>query len=224
MTSGMCNQCKIHIVTYEGFAWLITIDSGLDDWIYCISITITINYNSSQSMTDSGSLHSLLDYECLLFHCDWPDSDLRVTHFLFTNAEYRKKNPFATESLNSLTEELRLTCERTLLSVQPSLMLRPTIRRPLSWNKAPIWGLRPDFISQTAAGLLIWGALSDERTGLSFTISAGPCQRSHSRVPILQSQIRDFPFRRLLRLAGLRWRYSIPRSHVCSLHNFGRIE
>jgi hypothetical protein len=31
----------------------------------------------------------------------------------------------------------------------------------------------------------MWGALSDERTGLSFTIAAGPRQRSHSqaRVP-----------------------------------------
>jgi hypothetical protein len=41
----------------------------------------------------------------------------------------------------------------------------------LSWNKAPIWGLRPDFhYCQTIVGLLIWGALSDERTGLSFTV------------------------------------------------------
>jgi predicted Rdx family selenoprotein len=53
----------------------------------------------------------------------------------------------------------------------------------LCWNKAPIWGLRPDFYyHQTVAGLLIWGALSDERTGLSFTIASGPSQRSHSRV------------------------------------------
>jgi hypothetical protein len=37
----------------------------------------------------------------------------------------------------------------------------------LSWNKAPIW--RPDlYYCQTVAGLLVWGALSDERTGLSF--------------------------------------------------------
>jgi hypothetical protein len=35
----------------------------------------------------------------------------------------------------------------------------------LSWNKAPIWGLRPDiYYCQTVAGLLVWGALSDERT------------------------------------------------------------
>jgi hypothetical protein len=41
----------------------------------------------------------------------------------------------------------------------------------LSCNKAPIWGLRPDFhYCQTIAGLLKWGALSDERTGLSFTM------------------------------------------------------
>jgi hypothetical protein len=30
----------------------------------------------------------------------------------------------------------------------------------------------------------MWGALSDERTGLSFTIAAGPHQRSHSRVRV----------------------------------------
>jgi hypothetical protein len=55
----------------------------------------------------------------------------------------------------------------------------------LSWNKAPIWGLRPDFnCCLTVACLLILGALSDERTGLSFTIATGPRQRSHSRVQV----------------------------------------
>jgi hypothetical protein len=69
----------------------------------------------------------------------------------------------------------------------------------LSWNKALIWGLRLDFYyCQTIAGLLLWSALSDERTGLSFTNAAGPRPRSHSqvRVPwdhILVSQIRDSP-------------------------------
>jgi hypothetical protein len=55
----------------------------------------------------------------------------------------------------------------------------------LSWNKAPIWGLRPDFYyCQTVAGFLMWGVLSDERTDLSFTIAVGPRQRSHSRVRV----------------------------------------
>jgi hypothetical protein len=49
----------------------------------------------------------------------------------------------------------------------------------LSWNKAPIWGLRPDlYYCLTVAGLLTWGALSDERTGLSFAIATGPRQRN----------------------------------------------
>jgi hypothetical protein len=38
----------------------------------------------------------------------------------------------------------------------------------LSWNKATIWGLRPDlYYCQTVADLLMWGALS-EKTCLSF--------------------------------------------------------
>jgi hypothetical protein len=33
----------------------------------------------------------------------------------------------------------------------------------LSWHKAPIWGLRPYlYYCMTVAGLLMWGALSDE--------------------------------------------------------------
>jgi hypothetical protein len=48
----------------------------------------------------------------------------------------------------------------------------------LSWNKAPVWGLRPDLdYCLTVAGLLVWGALSDKRTGLTFAIATGPCQR-----------------------------------------------
>jgi hypothetical protein len=41
----------------------------------------------------------------------------------------------------------------------------------LFWNTAPFWDLRPDpYYCLTVAGLLIWGALSDESTGLSFTL------------------------------------------------------
>jgi hypothetical protein len=56
----------------------------------------------------------------------------------------------------------------------------------LSWCQAPTWGVRPDFYyCQTVVGLLMWVALSDERTGLPVTIAAGPHHRSHSwvRVP-----------------------------------------
>jgi hypothetical protein len=55
----------------------------------------------------------------------------------------------------------------------------------LSWNKAPIWGLRPDLdYCLTVAGLLIWGTLSDERTGLPCAIATGPRQHSYFRVRV----------------------------------------
>jgi hypothetical protein len=66
----------------------------------------------------------------------------------------------------------------------------------------------------------MWGAHSDERTDLSFTIAVGPRQNSHScdliprdSRPCFTLSDSRFPFRRLLRLAGLRWRYSIPAPH-----------
>jgi hypothetical protein len=59
--------------------------------------------------------------------------------------------------------------------------------------------------------------LFDEKTELSFTIAAGPRQRSHSRVrvpwdsrPYFLFLILDFHFRPFIKLAGLRWRYSTP--------------
>jgi hypothetical protein len=52
-------------------------------------------------------------------------------------------------------------------------------------NKAFTGGLRPNFYyCQTVTGFLMWGALSDERTDLPFTVAAGRRQRSHSRVRV----------------------------------------
>jgi hypothetical protein len=50
------------------------------------SCTVTINYNhlqSSHSSTAEDSLHSLLDYECHLFYCDWLCSDLLIGRFFY---------------------------------------------------------------------------------------------------------------------------------------------
>jgi hypothetical protein len=52
----------------------------------------------------------------------------------------------------------------------------------LSWNKAPIWDLRSVlYYCMTVAGLLRWGAFSNERMGLLFTIAAGPRQHSTAK-------------------------------------------
>jgi hypothetical protein len=51
-------------------------------------------------------------------------------------------------------------------------MLRPTVSRPVCLGLSTHLGLTARFFyyCQTIAGLLMWGALSDERTGLSFTM------------------------------------------------------
>jgi hypothetical protein len=93
-------------------------------------LLITMNYNSSQLMTAEDSLHSLPDYECLLFHCDWLGSDLRITHFWFTNELW-------------MTSHLRINPE-WINSESESYVTTDGQSASLSWHKAPIWGLRPD--------------------------------------------------------------------------------
>jgi hypothetical protein len=107
------------------------------------------------------------------------------------------------------------------MSLSLSLMLRPTVSRPVCLRiKHPSGGYDHIFITVGHLWVCRCEALSDERLGLSFTIVTVPRQRSYSRVRVpwyfghtLLSQIRDFPFRRLVLLAGLRWRYSAPPPH-----------
>jgi hypothetical protein len=67
------------------------------------------------------------------------------------------------------------------VNVKVKVMLRPTVNRPVCLGVKHSSGAYDQiFISQTVTSLFIWGALSDERTGLPYTITAGPRQRSHS--------------------------------------------
>jgi hypothetical protein len=52
-----------------------------------------------------------------------------------------------------------------IFQVRVRVMLQPMLQSASpSWNKAHIWGLTPNlYYCQTVAGLLIWGALSDDR-------------------------------------------------------------
>jgi hypothetical protein len=108
---------------------------------------------------------------------------------------------------------------------------------------SPIWGQRADFCyTQIVACFMKWGALFDKRTDLPIIIiAADPRQCSHfrARVPRTHdhtslSHIQDSPnlegqggpvippgtgvfFRSLLRLVGLRWKYSNPPpQRICS--------
>jgi hypothetical protein len=50
------------------------------------SITIRINYNSSQLVTAKDSLHSLLDYECLLSSLSSAVADLVLVYESVTSS------------------------------------------------------------------------------------------------------------------------------------------
>jgi hypothetical protein len=56
------------------------------------------------------------------------------------------------------------------------------------WCQAPIWDTRPIFsyslsdYFKTVSGLLMWGVLSDEKSGLYFSVFAGHRRRSLSQI------------------------------------------
>jgi hypothetical protein len=76
----------------------------------------------------------------------------------------------------------RLTTKWTKLKVKVKVTLRLTVSQSVSLGSSP----RPDiYYTSTVTVLFLWGALSDERTGLSFVLvyAAGPRQRSLSLGP-----------------------------------------
>jgi hypothetical protein len=64
-----------------------------------------------------------------------------------------------------------LSLKHKSVQVKVKVTLRLTVSQSVSqsWCRASIWGSRPDiYCCLTVTALLLWGALPDERTGLSF--------------------------------------------------------
>jgi hypothetical protein len=103
-----------------------------------------------------------------------------------------------------------------------SLMLRPTVSWPVCLGIThPSEAYDQIFVTVRQLRVCSCGALSLTRgwvcrLQLLLAFASAVILESESQGPrdhILLSQIRDFSFRRLLRLAGLRWRYSTPPPH-----------
>jgi hypothetical protein len=86
--------------------------------------------------------------------------------------------PVPCESWHFTVSDSRLRQPGGLHPFESSLMLRPTVSRPVCLRiKHPSGAY-----DQMSDSLVMWGALSDEKTGLSFTTAAGPRQRCHFQV------------------------------------------
>jgi hypothetical protein len=102
-------------------------------------------------------------------------------------------------------------------------VLQPTVSRPVCLGIKHPPGVSDQICITVTQLRVCWcGALSLTREDGSVLYNCcwpSPAQSFSGLTPVelatifLLSQIRDFAFRRLLRLAGSRWRYSIPPPH-----------
>jgi hypothetical protein len=125
------------------------------------------------------------------------------------------------ESLKAMCKS-RTGVEHFVLSLSLSLMLRPTVSGPVCLGiKHPSGAYYQIFITVRQLRVCWYRTVSLRRgrvSRLQFLLALTSAiifwsESRGTRDHILLSQIRDFPFSRLLRLAGSRWRYSTPPPH-----------
>jgi hypothetical protein len=164
------------------------IGSGLDDWICWHLIHRTRNYRQYSATADLQTLEFTITHAIgiLVFTSRILTTDIPQPHCHFKShmkSSCHSLIPF----LPFLLNHLRL----------PSPELGPILDnsnsnkskshcdwRSVSQSVSKSWCRAPSGAHDQILVLFLWGALSDERTGLSFVYAVGPCQRSLFRVQV----------------------------------------
>jgi hypothetical protein len=90
-------------------------------------------------------------------------------------------SPLSVQALQS-----RSCLSYVMIKTKVKVTLRLTVSQSVSLGVEPQLRLMTGYFHYclTVTVLFLWGALSDERTGMSFVYGAGPCQSSLSRVRV----------------------------------------
>jgi hypothetical protein len=147
--------------------------------VFISRILATDLYRLTGTSNHTWSL--LVTVQFISCHYSWPNSIPRLPY------SYPDRLASRNSTLHSVLLLLLLFCTR-LGRVPKSKSKSHCDCRSVSqsWCRAPVWGSWPDiYYCLTVTVLILWGALFRERMGLSFVYTAGPCQRSLSRVRVV---------------------------------------
>jgi hypothetical protein len=140
-----------------------------------------------------------------------------LTSFWFTSRSLTKHEGRRTKTHSRLNHLTPLWLNYDWLVLESSFMLRPTVSRPVCLGIKHASGAYDQIFITVRQFRVCWFGAPSLRRGrvcrlqfllaLAIAVILGSESRG-TRDHILLSHSWDFPFRRLLRLAGLRWRYS----------------
>jgi hypothetical protein len=163
--------------------YFVSLSGGNNIWLFiCHSLkTSRVEILLRAYRPNSNKTQSLYNY--LLNHTTLIIRNLQFTlHQLLTNH-------CTTDNTKQLTTRLPTNSGQNQSQSHITIDNQPASP---SWCQAPIWDPRPIFLSPwdfllDSYCLLFCSALSDERTGLQFTVATGPRQRTSTRVwPLLR--------------------------------------
>jgi hypothetical protein len=154
----------------------VTVDGvWIGSWIYWILILVTTN--------NYDCLTKLHDPKITITRVHIKSSEVFTSRCLVA-ASNRGRSP-SYELTNCprpkflASHFLQLPTNSVTTEVKIKVILRPTVSRPVSPGVKPLSGSQDQiFVTLTVMGLLMWGTLSDKRTGVSVIIVSGPCQHN----------------------------------------------